>query len=351
MKIGIHHSKDSFSDRWIAYCNEKGIPYKIVNCYKSDIIDQLADCDALMWHFHQQDPKALLFSKQLHFALETSGKKVFPDFRTMWHFDDKVGQKYLLEAFGAPLAPSWIFYDKNEALRWIKEAEYPLVFKLRKGSMSANVRLIKTKQQAEKLIKKCFNQGLRIYNPLGSLKERYRKYRLGLTTFYSVFKGIIRFLYPPRYSFISGRDRGYVYFQKFIPDNDHDIRVIVIGNKAFAIKRIIRKNDFRASGSGNILYEKEHFSDEIINLSFDIAEKLKSQCIAFDFVFDNGHPLIVEISYGFSPEGYDPCTGYWDRQIKWHKGKFDPYGWMVEGVIKDIETKGRNSAKRNLEIK
>ena len=47
-----------------------------------------------------------------------------------------------------------------------------------------------------------------------------------------------------------------------------------------------------------------------------------------------GKPKIVEISYGFSPEGYDPCPGYWDKNLTWHEGKFNPYGWMVEEVLK-----------------
>ena len=52
------------------------------------------------------------------FSVEASGKKVFPDFNTVWHFDDKVGQKYLLEALDLPLVPTWVFYDKTEALQW-----------------------------------------------------------------------------------------------------------------------------------------------------------------------------------------------------------------------------------------
>ncbi len=34
-----------------------------------------------------------------------------------------------------------------------------------------------------------------------------------------------------------------------------------------------------------------------------------------DFVYDKDKPKIVEISYGFSPEGYDPCPGYWDKDL------------------------------------
>ena len=33
MRIAIHHRKGSFSDRWIAYCKENGVDYRIVNAY------------------------------------------------------------------------------------------------------------------------------------------------------------------------------------------------------------------------------------------------------------------------------------------------------------------------------
>lgn len=48
---------------------------------------------------------------------------------------------------------------------------------------------------------------------------------------------------------------------------------------------------------------------------------------------------MVEISYGFSPEGYDSCPGFWDKELNWHDGKFDPYGWMVEELLKEISRK------------
>ena len=47
--------------------------------------------------------------------------------------------------------------------------------------------------------------------------------------------------------------------------------------------------------------------------------------------------FLVEISYGFSTEGYDSCAGYWDNDLNWHEGIFNPYGWMVEIVLKEIK--------------
>ena len=332
--IAIHNKKHSFSELWIGYCSTHNIPYKIVDCYQSDIISQLKDCDALMWHHHHANYKDVLFAKQLLFSLHQSGKKVFPDFNTNWHFDDKVGQKYLLEAIGAPLVPSYVFYTKHEAINWANSNAFPKVFKLRGGAGSANVRLVKSKNIAKKLINQAFERGFSHFNRLAYLDERLKKYKAGRDTLWGVCKGIGRLIISTEFEKMSPREKGYIYFQDFIPNNQFDIRVIVIGNKAFAIKRMVRKNDFRASGSGSIIYKKEEIDIRCVKIALETSEKLKSQSLAYDFVFnDKNEPLIVEISYGFSPSGYFDCPGYWDNNLNWREEDFDPYGWMVELVL------------------
>lgn len=116
MKIGIHQTKGSFSDRWVACCEAKKIAWKPVDCYRSNIVQQLSGCDALMWHFHHASPKDCLFAKQSLYSVKASGKQAFPDFNTAWHFEDKIGQKYLLEAIGASLVSSYVFYSFKKRL-------------------------------------------------------------------------------------------------------------------------------------------------------------------------------------------------------------------------------------------
>lgn len=339
MKIAIHHSQNSFSESWIEYCQKENISFKIVDCYKNNIIDQMEDCDGLMWHFHQSNPKDVLFAKQLLYSLQMAGKSVFPDFKTAWHFDDKVGQKYLLEAIDAPLVPTYVFYDKNEAFKWVDRTQFPKVFKLRKGAGSAHVKLVNDRKNAKKLIKKAFGKGFNQYDAKTNLKERWRKYKRSKTNLKSVIKGVIRLAYTTEFDRVAGKEKGYVYFQDFIPGNDHDIRVIVIGSKAFAIKRIVRENDFRASGSGMISYKREEFDLGVIELAFEISKKIQSQSLAIDFVFMSGKPMIVEVSYGYVKEVYEACEGYWDSNLKWHEGNFYPQFWMVVNLINEIKKK------------
>jgi glutathione synthase/RimK-type ligase-like ATP-grasp enzyme len=335
LKIGIHHTELCYSERWIAYCESEGIDYKLVDCYRSDIIEQLSDCDALMWQFNHKSAQASKFAKQLLYSVQASGKKVFPDFNTVWHFDDKLGQKYLFEAAGIPHPPSYAFFNKKEALAWAAGTCYPKVFKLRNGASSDNVKLVKSHRSAARLIRKAFGRGFKQYEGWRKLKERCRKYRQGLMGSRELMKGVVRLIWPTEYARVTAREKGYVYFQDFIKGNEYDIRVFVIGDKAYALKRMVRKNDFRASGSGIEQYGKEHFSNEVIKLAFDISEKLQTQCLVFDFVFLDDKPLLVEISYGTDGD-YDVCLGHYDRNLNWYDSIFDFGKIMVDNVLGSI---------------
>lgn len=336
MKIAIHSKNKGFTPRWIDYCIKNGIDYKEVNAYNSDIINQVKGCDAFMWHHLHYDYRDVLFAKQLIYSLEAKGVKCFPNFHTTWHFDDKVGQKYLLEAIGAPLVPSYVFYTKEEALDWINNTSFPKVFKLRGGAGAANVKLAHDTKEARQLVRKAFGRGFTQFDRAGYLKERYRKWREGKDSFVGVLKGIGRLFIVTDFAKMHHREKGYAYFQDFIPNNTFDVRVCVVGNQAFALKRLTRKGDFRASGSGNIVYDKSQIDERCVKIAFEVNDKLKMQSVAFDFVFDeNNNPLIVEISYCYAIKAYDFCEGYWTSDMAWHPGDhFDFCGWMVEDLIK-----------------
>lgn len=338
MKIGIHHRTGSFSERWIEYCKLKNIDYKIVNAYDSDIICQLKDCDVFMWHHLHTNYKDVLSAKNILFALEQAGKKVFPDFNTGWHFDDKVAQMYLLQSINAPIVPSYVFYTKKEAKAWADRTSYPKVFKLRGGSGSRNVRLVYNVNQAKQLINQSFGRGHSQFDRLGHLKERFRKYKLGKDSLLGVFKGVYRIFVPTIFAKMQGREKGYAYFQEFIPNNNYDTRLIIVGERAFGITRGVREGDFRASGSGDIRYSQDNIEKEILEIGFKVNDIIKGQSVAFDFIKNNDNQyLIVEISYGYAISAYDKCPGYWDRDLKWHEGQFNPQNWMIDDILKNNE--------------
>jgi len=336
MNIAIHHREGSFSVHWINYCKKYKVPYKLVNCYNSNIIDQLKDCDGLMWHWPQWDSKSILFARQLTYSLEQAGKKVFPDSLTCWHFDDKLGQKYLFEALGINSIPTWIFYDKSTAIKWIKNTEFPKVFKLRGGASSENVILVRTKAHANKLIKKAFGRGFNISNQRNIFYDRISKFKKdrSLENLIHVTKGIIRMFIKKYDEKMRCRDKGYIYFQDFVSGNNSDIRLVIVGNKCFGIRRYFRKNDFRASGSGIKDYNHKLISIDCVKAAFDTAKLLKMQSVAFDFILQNNQYKLIEVSYAFVSYNF---PGYWDSNLKWYDGPISPQKAMIEDFIDQIK--------------
>ena len=53
--LAIHHSQAGFHPYWIQYCQEKAIPHRVVDCYTSDLIAQVRDCQALLWALSKLD--------------------------------------------------------------------------------------------------------------------------------------------------------------------------------------------------------------------------------------------------------------------------------------------------------
>ncbi|WPR77824.1 hypothetical protein [Algoriphagus sp. NG3] len=338
MLIAIHHQKGSFSDRWIEYLENQNVSYKIVNCFDSDILNQLSDSDGLMWHWNHATPEAFLFARQLVFSVEAMGKRVYPNANTCWHYDDKVGQKYLLEGIGAPLVASWVFYTKKQALEWIEETGFPKVFKLRGGYGSNNVKLVNSKDEARSLATRAFSGGFSQMDKTALLKNRIWKFKQkpDKKTFLGILKGVGRQFSDSRMEKVFGKEKSYLYFQDFLPGNDFDTRLIIIGNRCFGIRRYNRKGDFRASGSGLIEYQPELFDMRAVAAAFEVVRKLKTQSLAFDFVFNQaGSPEIIEISYAFNVEVYDPCPGYWNEELKWVEEKVNLQYYIVQDFIEE----------------
>lgn len=346
IKIAIHNRPGSFSDIWIDYCHHNNIPYKLVDCSSTDIISQLSDCNGLMWHWDLTNFQSALFARQLTISLEKKGLKVFPDFNTSWHYDDKVGQKYLLEAINVPFINTYGFYSRSEALEWAEMTSFPKVFKLRGGAGSSNVKLVKSYNEAKKLINKAFTSGFSYTSPTDRLQERIwmLKRDKNLEGLKKTITGIARLILRKKEEKFLPKQIGYAYFQEFIPNNNSDIRLVVIGNRCFGMTRYCRENDFRASGSGLIDYSHELINTEVVKIALQTARKLKTQSVALDFIKDDDGYKIIEMSYAFTSQSF---PGYWDSDLAWHPGEVVPQKFMIKDFVNSISNTTAKQKQNN----
>lgn len=330
------HKRSGFFERWETRCYELGIQTCVLNGYDTGVIEKLKSCQALLWHLSQDSVHELTFARSILFAAEKLGLHVYPNVATSIHFDDKVAQKYLLEAVGAPLAPTWVFFEKEKALEWAAKANYPKVFKLRRGAGSSNVRLVRSRSEAIKLVNRMFGRGI---SPIVSARDKFKKgisKRGSRDSFSKLMWKLPRYVRAHmRTKTGLGCERDYVYFQEFIPEALNDTRVTIIGDRAFLFKRKVRPGDFRASGSGLIEYPEPDDRDmEAIRTAFDISKKLQFQTMAYDFVMDRKaqHLYLVEISYVFKADAVHSCSGFFDCNLRWHEG----HTWPEAAVIEDL---------------
>lgn len=332
MKVAIHKGHIGFAERWIRFCESNGLSFELVDCHDSEIIESLRTVDVLLWNWLHDDYRSKLNAPKLIFALEQIGVKVFPDFSTSVNYDDKLGQKYQFEALNLPHAKMSVFFDADDCDRFVNKNGYPFVAKSRGGAGASNVYLIKSKSDLKRLYKYAFKNGYPLIDRnqifFDSIKNFFRS--PNSATFKRFLSGLYRLFFKTAFEKHSMREKGYVLVQEFLPNNDHDIRIIVIGDKAFGIKRLCRVNDFRASGSGSILYDRADLDLDCVKLAFDATDKLAMQCAAFDFVYDQqGRAKIIEVSYAFSVDAYDYCPGYFDRELNWIESSFNPQEWMI----------------------
>lgn len=337
MKLAVHNG-EGWNKKWIEYCSDNDIPVIVVNCYDSDIIRQLREKGVthLMWHFSHAFPKDILMARNVLYAADKLGIKTYPDFETSWHFDDKVSQKYLLEAVDAPMVASYAFYSKDEALSWLKEkAKFPLVAKLRRGAGSYNVRLIRSFSEAKQYTQKMFSSG--VHPTPGVFADSKNKLRVA-----GDWKGIMRRLkkLPGFFNMVKrGRmfpvEKGYVYFQEFIPNNKEDLRVGITKDHMWGVKRKVRKNDFRASGSGMFHYDLSDVPLETLGKLYQIFLKSGFQSMAFDLVKKpDGEFVIVEISYGFLSSLFYESPGYWNADLEFVEKIVYPEYAILENFLK-----------------
>lgn len=308
--------------QYVECAKQKNIVIKTVNCMSDDIIEQLEDVDALVWHWTHANYAEKRNAKNILKAVQEKGIPIYPNLNTCSFFDDKIAQKYLLEALNAPLAPTHVFFDKKQAEKWIIRAKYPIVHKLAGGAGSTNVSLICNVKEARKICKKRFASHKNLKEIFGNntgLKKKIRYYIKGDNERYM------------------GLDKGYVLFQEFLPNNLYDIRVTIIGKKAVIFRRYVREHDFRASGSGKIDYKVSEEDKGAIIIAFQVSEILKSQTMAFDFAYaEDGQLKIIEMSYGFVSKAVQDAGGYYDNEMRWHEEPVIVESEVIEMLINEI---------------
>jgi hypothetical protein len=329
LTVAIQHDDygtgNAAAPRWRAYLEARGVAVRTVDVWRHDILRQLAGVQGLMWRFaqytnHRQLARRLLPALERHTDI-----LLYPDQNTSWHYDDKIAQAYLFELLDIATPKTWVFFSQPDAEDWLDSASYPLVLKLATGAGASNVRLLRSRRQAAKWLAKLFSGGLESLDEARLPTPLRRVARAGAEALAG------RGLYSEKYW---ERHKNYALFQQFLPGNDFDTRVTVIGERAFGFRRNNRPGDFRASGSGNIDHDPDGVDPRFIELAFETADKLKMQSVAIDGLYDAAKkPCVGEVSYTYMSKAIYDCPGHWKRDLSWQTGQLWPEDAQAEDFL------------------
>ncbi len=223
-------------------------------------------------------------------------------------YDDKIAQYPVLQAW---MPETWIRTSREDAEDLLEQCEiegaFPLISKSAEGAGSANVRVLANDDEAWAEIVTVFGTG------------RALKY---------------------------GRiQTGYVYWQRIVPDNPCDYRVVITGDQAYGLVRINRKDTLFASGSGDNypLTLKSEREIAAFDLAWKIADAIDTRWMAFDFVFDGDAPKVLEMSSAWTMQSYAKCPAYTRAQKPCGTGA-DSFKIAVDVLLEMAAARKRTAA-------
>lgn len=230
--------------------------------------------------------------------------KLIPSYDLLIAHEDKGFQEILKskEGFG-DLKGNYIFDIDKSSL------DFPKVLKTSQGAGSSGVFLVRSLKELAKIKSDFFTNDLR-----RQLIKLQRKIKLKSAD-YETYK----YRYKKFNLFVE---------QEFIPNLKHDFKVLVFGDRYFVLKRSIRKNDFRASGSGN--FEFIEPPREVLEYARKVALILDNPYLSLDIAQSDTGCHLIE----FQGSNFGPYT----LLNAPYRYVFQSDDWIEESNCKDLES-------------
>jgi len=260
---------------------EEFLKYSITVKYLTFIdIDLLKEWKGKIVLYTSSEDKNGLYKSYIEdiiFGLELAGAIVIPKFKYLRAHNNKVFMEILRsEILGKSSGINSLCFGNIEELnQYIKTRviKYPCVIKSSAGAMSRGVAKAESESDLLRIARNISNSFSLKYD----LREIARKYK---------YRNYLR-LSSHRNKFI---------VQPLIEGLKFDWKVLFYGDHIYNLKRLVRKNDFRASGSGffESMGYKSGLTSEMLFFLKEVYYKLDLPFASLDFAFDGEIFYILE---------------------------------------------------------
>lgn len=331
MKLGIFTSFSGQHLDYIKACIKYHIDYEIVDILSSQWIDNVmnAEVDGFLCSStcDFQERKTIL-DERYYFTSHILSKKIYPSYLSLFLHENKRNMATWLKINNIPHVPTHVFLNKNDANKFIENADFPIVSKANIGAGASKVIILKSKSQSKRLINSIFPKiPLLPFFNIGKIYSRKVKYNLSIPD-------------------LASTQKNFVIFQDFFKIK-HEWRIIKIGNSYFGHKKLL-KGDY-ASGSGLVGWEQPPIS--LLNMVRQICELGHFRSMDVDiFETENGSYYVNELqtlfgSYSNYQMKINNIPGryiYDDGEFVFEEGEFNTNGSMdlrVQDFVSQLKKK------------
>ena len=241
-----------------------------INTFISSLNKRESIKGVYFYYTSSQYPIYKSFIEDILIQINLRGGILIPEFRHFLAHENKNFQELekvrigIKSPYGIPVG------TYEEGIEVLNNISYPAVIKKSTGFRSRNVKLAHNSGEGKRILYKMLESNFKF--DIDSLYYFYRKIKN-------------KKHYPKKF--------GKVIIQEYIPDLTHDWKILVLGNICFSLKRIVRKNDFRASGS-NLYSTSNDPSTKILDYALSCKEKLKCPNISLDIFEYKGEVQLIE---------------------------------------------------------
>lgn len=204
--------------------------------------------------------------------LEHLGLPIYPKYEVLRSHHNKVFMELTGKRKLGKLSVSLAFKGFSVCSELKGKIDFPKVLKTASGAKSSGVRIVKSQKELERATRQRPFSSIALM--MANLKELGRQIKH------------------------HGYVREKVLFDKYIlqdlvPNLNHDYKVLVYGHRVYVMKRFVRPDDFRASGSGNFVFLSE-VNDSLLDLALSICKELGLKMVALDIVVENDKYYLIE---------------------------------------------------------
>lgn len=219
---------------------------------------------------------------------------LLPDFNQLNALENKGYQELYKKALGIKQIEGKYYGDITDYLNDDQKFAYPFVLKKNEGALSSGVFLMKKEEDMQKFIEREQKETLKRKIAYSVNKRNSFKGDKGLDPNPALLEDNFKNFFSKRSPFV---------VQKFVPGLTYDFKVLVFGDKFYALQRQTRENDFRASGSGKFSFVEA--PKEVLDYAQTIAKKFNVPFISLDIGIDKDFNCYL---FEFQGTAFGPLT-------------------------------------------